>query len=69
MNQTSFYEAKLKYEIDSYDLSEAIKNNEEIIVIDARGVDAFNSEHIPNAISFPHRTMSLETTSHLDKSM
>jgi rhodanese-related sulfurtransferase len=68
MNQTTFYEAKLKYEIDSWDLSEAIKNNEEIIVIDARGVDAFNSEHIPNAISFPHRTMSLETTSHLDKS-
>jgi len=65
--QISFYDQKLKYEIDSSDLFKAIENNENIIVVDARSVEAFESEHIPGAINIPHRTMSVETTSHLDK--
>jgi len=65
--QISFYDQKLKYEIDSSDLFKAIENNENIIVVDARSVEAFESEYIPGAINIPHRTMSVETTSHLDK--
>lgn len=68
MNQIEFYEAKLKYETDSWDLSEAIKNNEGVIVVDARSNEAYEIEHIPSAINIPHRTMTAETTKDLDKS-
>ncbi|MEN8188409.1 MAG: rhodanese-like domain-containing protein [Thermodesulfobacteriota bacterium] len=68
MNQIDFYEAKLKYETDSWDLSEALKNNDNVVVIDARSIEAYEIDHIPSAISFPHRTMSEKTTVNLDKS-
>jgi len=68
MNQIEFYEAKLKYEIDSWDLSEAIKNNEGVIVVDTRSNEAYEVEHIPSAINLPHRVMSTETSKNLDKS-
>ena len=68
MNQIEFYEAKLKYEIDSWDLSEAIKNNDSIIVVDARSNEAYTVEHIPSAVSIPHKFMSIETTKDLEKS-
>lgn len=68
MNQLDFYEAKLKYETDSWDLSESLKNNEGIVVVDARSTEAFGLEHIPSAISIPHRTMSEETTKNLNRS-
>lgn len=67
MNQMAFYQAKLDYETDSWDLSESLKNNDDVIVIDARSSEAFEAEHIPTAINIPHRTMSTETTVHLDK--
>ena len=68
MNQIEFYEAKLKYETDSWDLSESLKNNEGIIVVDARSSEAYELEHIPSAINIPHRSMSRETTENLSKS-
>ena len=67
MNQVEFYEAKLKYETDSWDLSEALKSGDDVVVIDARSKEAYEVEHIPGAISIPHRTMSEETTNTLDK--
>ena len=67
MNQIEFYKAKLNYETDSWDTSEALNNNEAVIVVDARATEAFEIEHIPSAINIPHRTMSTETTAHLDK--
>lgn len=67
MNQVEYYEAKLKYETDSWDLFEDLKNKEDIIVVDARSNSAYEAEHIPGAISFPHITMSELTTAHLDK--
>jgi len=67
MTQLEFYEAKLKYEIDSWDLSEAIKNSEDIVIVDTRSIEAYEFEHIPSAINIPHRTMSPETTERLDK--
>ena len=69
MDQIDFYKAKLEFEIDSWDLSVSIKNGEPVTVIDARSSDAFGEQHIPGAISFPHRTMSPDTTAHLDKSV
>lgn len=60
------YEDKLCYETDSWDLNEAIQNGERIVVIDARSAEAYAEEHIPGAVSLPHRTMCQETTSHLD---
>ena len=37
-------------------------------MIDTRSREAFEIEHIPTALNFPHWTMSEETTSNLDKS-
>lgn len=61
------YSDKLAYEIDSWDLSVGIESGEKIVVIDARSPQAFAREHIPGAINIPHRTMTTETTLHLDK--
>jgi len=66
MTQSEFYEAKLAYEIDSWDLAEAMKHNEAIIVIDARSSEAYAREHIPSSINIPHRQMSEEKLSRLD---
>ena len=68
MNQTEFYQAKLNYETDSWDLYEALNNGESIVVIDARSAEAYELEHIPTSINIPHRLMSEATTSSLDKS-
>lgn len=68
MDQIEFYERKLNYETDSWDLYEALNNGEEIVVIDARSPEAYALEHIPTAINIPHRTMNEDTTSMLDKS-
>ena len=68
MDQIDFYNAKLNYETDSWDLSEALNNGESVVVIDARAPETYAIEHIPSAINIPHRTMSQETTNHLDKS-
>lgn len=67
MNQTDFYKAKLQYETDSWDLYEGIQNKANIVVIDARANSAYEKEHIPTAINFPHREMDAESTAILDK--
>ena len=61
------YEDKLRYETDSWDLNEAIQNGDSVVVIDARSPEAFAEEHIPGAISFPHRTMNEDSTADLDR--
>jgi rhodanese-related sulfurtransferase len=66
-SQIDFYEQKLNFEIDPADLYDALKNRQNIIVIDTRSVQSFAQEHIPGAINIPHRTMNAETTRHLDK--
>lgn len=55
--------------MDSADLFEALGNKENIIVMDTRKVRAYEEEHIPNAISFPHREMNKGTLSKLDTSV
>lgn len=60
--QIAHYKNKLQHEIDSWDLNQAVNNKEKIVIIDARSTEAYKKEHIPNAISFPHRTMTKEST-------
>jgi len=65
--QLRHYSDKLAYEIDSWDLKVALESGEKVIVVDTRSPQAFSAEHIPGAISLPHRTMSEATTEGLDR--
>ena len=66
-DQLKHYLNKLEYEIDSWDLTVARDAGEKVAVVDARSPEAFQREHIPGAINIPHRTMSPETTKHVDR--
>lgn len=63
----NYYAHKLMYEIDSWDLQELISHRENVIVIDARSESAFQKEHIPGALSLPHRKMNSQTVEELDR--
>ena len=65
--QIKHYSDKLEFETDSWDLQEALRKGEKVVVIDARSSESFKKEHIPGAISFPHRTMNPESTRNLDR--
>ena len=65
--QTKQYETKLAFETDSWDLKVALEAGENIVVIDTRSPEAYQSEHIPGAISLPHREMSDDSTKQLDR--
>lgn len=65
--QLRYYQQKLAFETDSWDLNVALGAGENVIVIDARSPEAFAREHIPGARNIPHRTMNAETTATLDK--
>lgn len=67
MDAITFYEHKLAFETDSWDLKTLLDTGDKVILIDARAANAFAAEHIPGAINIPHRTMSTETTAHLDR--
>jgi rhodanese-related sulfurtransferase len=66
--QLRHYQGKLAYETDSWDLKVALEAGDNVIVIDARSPQAFETEHIPGAINIPHRQMSADSTAHLDRS-
>lgn len=68
-DQIRFYEAKLRFEIDSWDLFEALQSEEKVMVIDARSSEAYAREHIPHAVNIPHRMMTEESMSHLEKTV
>ena len=68
IEQMNFYQRKLAYEMDSADLYEAQAKDEPIVVVDGRSADAYAQEHIPGAISLPHRDISFNSTESLDKS-
>ncbi|GMG87995.1 rhodanese-like domain-containing protein [Biformimicrobium ophioploci] len=67
--QIEYYQKKLNYEIDSWDLYDSLGEGVNIIVIDARSPEAFQQQHIPGALNIPHRTMNADTMAHLDKSL
>jgi rhodanese-related sulfurtransferase len=61
----AYYQEKLDYEIDAWDLNEAIKRGEQVVIIDTRSKEAYEREHIPDAVSFPWRTMTRESAENL----
>jgi rhodanese-related sulfurtransferase len=66
--QLAHYRRKLEYEIDPWDLAQALERGERLLVIDARSPEAHGREHIPGAVNLPHRTMDEGTTAGLDRS-
>ncbi len=65
--QIEFYEKKLAYEMDSWDLNQALEQGEAVAVIDARNIEAHEIEHIPNDINLPHSQMNEESTRHFNR--
>ena len=68
VNQIYFYQHKLAYEMDSSDLAEALQQGEPIVVVDGRSAGAYAKEHIPGAVSLPHREIDSDSAQSLDKS-
>ena len=65
--QVRYYQAKLQYEIDPWDLNEALGRGDRILVVDTRSPEAYGRSHIAAAVNIPHRSMSVATTAHIDK--
>ena len=68
IDQLRHYQNKLEYEMDSADLELALNNGESVVIVDGRAASAYAHEHIPGAISLPHRKISDASTQSLDKS-
>ena len=68
IDQMSFYQQKLAFEMDSADLYEALEKGEPIVIVDGRSAIAHATEHIPGALSLPHREISPSAAESLDKS-
>jgi rhodanese-related sulfurtransferase len=66
-DQIEYYMKKLNYELDSWDLAELTISGDKVVIIDTRSADAYEREHIPGAINMPHRTITREATSMIDK--
>ena len=66
-DQLRYYKAKLEYEIDPWDLNEALGRGDKILLVDTRSAEAYRRSHIPGAVNIPHRTMGPATTANLDK--
>jgi len=67
--QTDFFESKLRFEIDAFDLFTELNAGEKIVVIDTRKREAYNTEHIPGAVSVPHQEMNETTTRDFDREL
>ena len=65
--QLRYYEAKLQYEIDPWDLNQAIQAGGLIVVVDTRRPKAYARGHIAGSINIPHREMNARRTAHLDR--
>ena len=62
------FEEKLALTCDPADLADDLASGvDAFVVIDARSAEAFAAGHIPGAINIPHRTMTPESTGHLDR--
>ena len=61
------FHTKLAFETDAWDLNEMLRDGQNVVVIDARSAAAYADGHLPGAINLPHRNMTEETTSDLDR--
>ena len=66
-NQIKHYTDKLSFEIDAWDLSVTMEADERLVVVDARSPESYAQGHIGGSVNIPHRSMSEESTRHLDK--
>ncbi|MET9532203.1 MULTISPECIES: rhodanese-like domain-containing protein [unclassified Streptomyces] len=66
-SQVDFYQEKLAYEIDSADLQTALDDGQDLVVVDGRSSESYDREHIPGAISIPHRSISQDSLASLSK--
>lgn len=66
-DQIRHYENKLAYEIDSWDLKVAMESGENVVVVDTRTSETYDTRHIPGAINLPHAKMDESSTSVIDK--
>ncbi len=64
----SHFRDKLEFETDAWDLNQMLREGRNVVVVDARSEASYSQEHIPGAISFPHRSMNPESTRNLDRS-
>jgi len=64
----TYYQRKLAYEMDSWDLYIALNEGRAITVVDGRSAAAFADEHIPGALNLPHKEICFNSTEMLDKS-
>ena len=67
--QIEFFEAKLRFEIDAFDLFAALNTGARAVPIDTRKREAYEVEHIPGALSLPHAEMNEATTKDLDRDL
>ncbi|GKQ97904.1 rhodanese-like domain-containing protein [Aeromonas hydrophila] len=63
MNQVNFYEIKLAFEIDCWDLNEVIKAGENVIVLDVRQASSYHKKHIKGAVNYPHKNITADNIS------
>jgi rhodanese-related sulfurtransferase len=65
----AYLQQKLSYYTDAWDLAEDLARGEAaIVVFDARSPEHYAAGHICGAHSFPHRTISAQSTAALDRS-
>lgn len=65
--QLAFYQQKLAYETDSWDLYVALQDEgQQVVVVDGRSREAYVRERIPGAINLPHRSLSPDAVAGLD---
>lgn len=65
----TFFQSKLDYMTDPFDVKEGLAHHAPIVVIDARNAAAYAQEHIPQSINLHHRNMNEESTKQLDRSL
>lgn len=59
---------KLRFHTDAADLAlDLLAQEPQIVALDTRKPAAYATGHIPGAISFPHVTMTVESTAALDR--
>ncbi|MEV6805766.1 rhodanese-like domain-containing protein [Streptomyces sp. NPDC017405] len=66
-DQLAYYQAKLAYEMDSADLKAALEGGQDLVVVDGRSSESYEAEHIPGAVSIPHRSISRDSLAALSK--
>ncbi|HEX3599371.1 MAG TPA: rhodanese-like domain-containing protein [Lacipirellulaceae bacterium] len=61
------FQRKLAHEIDAWDLRVLLGDGAGVVIVDARSEAAFLQEHLPQAMSLPHRNMNSESTRNLSR--